>query len=196
MRLHTAPPVILTPVGPIATATEVLITRGSFSDVRSINDILPSKNKEQDFEPFIKRELVVRAWLSGTGGQDGGRPIVPKNPLFRQNVNTGSPGAGVFSGRGRVFMGEVRENSDGTLVIPWGLSSTNTPTEAEFSPNDFDFPSAEDPLTTAIPLIAGMLASRDPNASCAPGVKVEDATRLYQKIIDLVASYDFYYISF
>lgn len=196
MRLTTEWPVKLVPIGPMATATEVEISRGPYSTTRSIDVILPSKNKGDLTEQVMKRELIIRAWLSGTTGQQGGSPIHTKNPLFKQNVNTGSPGAGIFSGRGRVFMGNVREPGDGTVVIPWGPSDTNTPYEAVLIQTELDFPSAEDPLETAIPLIAGYLASRDPNAPCAPGVKVSDATRLYQKIIDLVASYDFPYITF
>lgn len=170
MRLHTQPPVILTPVGPIETATEVRVTRGQDWTEIPIQAILPAFNKQDLPEEVMRRELIVRAWLSGTTGPDGGRPIVAQNPLFRTNVNTGVPGAGIFSGRGRVFMGTPIQTTDG-YIFPWGPSDTNTPHEALVSSVELELPNPESPLFSAIPLIAANLMSRDPNAPCAPGVE-------------------------
>jgi len=199
MKLHTFPSVQLVPVGPIATATEVEIIRGQFSTVRSIDVILPSKNKQDLPEDVMRREFIVRAWLSGTVGEGGGRPVLPQNPLMRNNVNAGNPGAGIFGGLGRVFMGTPRQLADGSYAFSWGPSDTNTPQEIIIPQAELDFPNAEDPLESCIPLIAANLAARDGQTRCtpdAPNVKVIEATRLYQKIIDLVAGYDFPYISY
>lgn len=195
MRLLSQPPVILVPVGPIETATHVQVKRGGIDRTILVTDILPSYNKVDLPDDVIKAEFIRRAWLMGTtGGGAGNRPVNGKSSVLRDYVNNDAS-TGIFGGKGRVFVSSAQQTEDG-LTFSWGLSGSNTANGVPVLNTEIDDPNPEDMLEAAIPLISGYLASRDGNTKCLPSVSVKDATRLYQKIIDLVASYEFYYISF
>lgn len=192
MRVHTQPAVEIVPVGPIATATYIEIRRGSSSTIRSVDAALPKNNADGLSEDQIRRELVVRAWISGTQDETGGTPILLLNPSFISNVN-GS--AGIYARTGRIYVGRVDETETG-YVVWYGPNPANAPNSIEISHDQLLYPSPEDALESAIPNIAAMLATLNPHDTCDTGVTVLTAERLYPAIVDLVAGYSFPYISF
>lgn len=188
--------------------SEALISWGSEARTITIGDLLPSQNRNQAEEEYLRRAIVMYAWDNGTWSEETGQisgPCNIGNADFAAKLKNG-PGIFCLRGFGRLQMGASGFLDSEDLFRLKIRFSDSAPFEDFVIPlSEFVTPQVRGPLDDIELFIRNwlwgkhmntLIAAADPNATPPkPEVNVGNCTTLHSVIINLIEGKQWQYFS-